>query len=141
MSGQSEIPDPKIAAVFAQYDDVQRGALQRLRALIFDTAAKTAEIGALSETLKWGQPSYTPAKPRIGSSVRLGAAGDANVALYFICHTHVVERFGELYPDTFTYDGNRAIILDPRDRWPETELKHCIAIALTWHIARKKIAL
>ena len=123
---------PEVAPVFAGAPPL----MNRLRHLIFETAAQTPGVGALTETLKWGEPSYTPKKPRVGSSVRLGARKDGTVAAYFICHTHLVDRFREIYPDDFTFEGNRALVFDGASPLPEAELKHCIAMALTYKLRR-----
>lgn len=113
-----------MTAVHALYD--------HLRALIIETARVTEGVGELAESLKWGEPSFTPAKPRIGSSVRLAMRDDDTVAMLFICHTNLVERFRELYPDTFAFEGNRALVFKARDTIPVAETKHCIAMALTY---------
>jgi hypothetical protein len=127
---------PEVAPVFADADGRAGRMMQLLRRLIFQTAAETPGVGELAETLKWGQPSYAPKKPRIGSSVRLGARDDGAVAVYFICHTHLVDRFRERYPDHFNFEGNRALVFEEGAPLPEDELKHCIAMALTYHLGR-----
>jgi len=104
----------------------------KLRALIFETARETEGVGDLAESLKWGEPSFTPARPRIGSSVRLTIRDDDTVAMLFICHTNLVDRFRELYPETFAFEGNRALLFKPRETIPAAETKHCIAMALTY---------
>ena len=105
---------------------------ENLRALIFETARETEGVGELAESLKWGEPSFTPARPRIGSSVRLAIRDDDTVAMLFICHTNLVDRFRELYPETFAFDGNRALVFKTDDPIPAAETKHCIAMALTY---------
>ncbi|MCI5078499.1 DUF1801 domain-containing protein [Oricola sp.] len=105
---------------------------ETLRALIFETARETEGVGELAESLKWGEPSFTPARPRIGSSVRLATRKDDTVAMLFICHTNLVDRFRELYPDTFAFEGNRALVFRPGEAVPVAETKHCIALALTY---------
>lgn len=108
-----------------------------LRTLILDVAARTPEIGPLQESLKWGEPSFTPAKGNIGSSVRIGRSKDGDPALMFICHTNLVEQFRALYPDALNYEGNRAIVL-ARDGDPDREaLSHCIALALTYKLRKR----
>ncbi|MGI9414318.1 MAG: hypothetical protein ACR2PM_11650 [Hyphomicrobiales bacterium] len=52
------IQDPDVRAVFDSYPKQTRDRLLALRGLILDTAARTEGVGALEETLKWGQPSY-----------------------------------------------------------------------------------
>ena len=103
-----------------------------LRALIVETARETEGVGDLAESLKWGEPSFTPKKPRIGSSVRLAIRDDDTVAMLFICHTNLVDRFRELYPETFAFEGNRALLFKPGEAIPAAETKHCIAMALTY---------
>ncbi|MEO1087578.1 MAG: DUF1801 domain-containing protein [Acidobacteriota bacterium] len=116
-----------------------RSRLLDLRALIFDVAAKTEGVGSLQETLKWGQPSYLTPKTKSGSTIRIDAVRDPpdQYALYFICHTNLVETFRELYPTELTYDGNRSVLLNVANPVPEEPLRHCIALALTYH-SRKK---
>ena len=106
--------------------------LRPLRRLIHDTAAATQGVGALEESLKWGEPSYSPLKKGIGSSVRLAPRKDGKVSVNFICHTGLVARFRELYPDALTFEGNRTIVIDPLAPLPEAELRHCVALALTY---------
>lgn len=134
MSGR---PDHAIAQAIS-FHGTSADALFRLRDLIFETAAENPEIGELLESLKWGQPSYTPKKANIGSSVRLGLNKSGNPALFFICHTNIVDRFRELYPDTLCFEGKRAVILDANAVWPIEELKHCVAIALTWKMEKRR---
>lgn len=109
----------------------------RLRALILETARETEGVGDLAESLKWGEPSFTPARPRIGSSVRLAIRDRQTVAMLFICHTHLVDRFRELYPDSFAFEGDRALIFRTDAPVPVAETKHCIALALTWHLRKR----
>lgn len=118
---------PEIARIFDAHPPRLRARLMRLRKLILDTA-KTVGAGEIEETLRWGQPSYLAKK---GSTIRIDAAGDGGVAIYFICHTDLVARFRERYPE-LSYEGNRAILLDARGPFPETALSHCVALALTY---------
>jgi Domain of unknown function (DU1801) len=115
--------------------DAQRFVqLRPLRQLILDTAAATPLVGALAESLKWGEPSFTPQRKGIGSSVRIAPRKDGKVSMNFICHTGLVERFRELYAETLEFEGNRTIVIDPGKPLPEQELRHCIAMALTYFV-------
>jgi hypothetical protein len=60
--------------------------------------------------------------------------------VYFHCQTNLVETFRDLYPDEFSYGGNRCIILDAVDDVAEPALRHCVALALTYHLNRRKPA-
>lgn len=125
-----------IEKVYAAYKNEQGKQIRHLRALILKVAAKTDGVGQIEECLKWGQPSFVTVKPKSGSTIRIDSVKDSETkyAMYFICNTNLVERFREIYPDTFTYQGNRAIIFDASETVPEDELKHCIAMALTYHL-------
>lgn len=127
--------DPAVAAIFATYPPKLGASLLELRQLIFDTAAATPPVGALIETTKWGQPSYLPAKPRIGTTLRIDRVkgSDTAYALYFPCQSRLGERFRELYPTELSHQGNRAIVLDTCEKPPREALAHCIGLALTYH--------
>lgn len=60
--------DPAVAAVFAAYPAGMRKRLLALRALVLDVAAKTEGVGPLTETLKWGQPSYLTDETKSGTT-------------------------------------------------------------------------
>jgi hypothetical protein len=128
--------DPAVAAAFAAFPEDLRGRLMELRHLILETAHATPPIGPIVETLKWGEPAYLPETPRVGTTVRINALKGSRdrYAAYFHCQTTLVETFRELYPDTFSFQGNRAIVLGARDRLPRKALGHCIALALTYHL-------
>jgi hypothetical protein len=131
--------DPAVAQVFAAYPKPTKAKLLALRRLILETAAKTSGVGALKETLKWGQPSYLTQESRSGSTIRIDrvkpAAGDdrERYALYVHCKTTLVSTFRQLYRDELSFGGNRSILLDTDRPLPKAALKHCIALALTYH--------
>lgn len=110
-----------------------------LRELILDVAANLPQVGPLEESLKWGEPSYTPQRKNTGSSVRIAPRKDGRVALHFICHTGLIEEFRELYPH-LNFEGKRGIIIDPAKPLPTDELRHCIAKALTYFLKIKLAA-
>ena len=132
--------DARVAAVFDAYPPAVRKRLLAIRKLIFDTAAKTEGVGALEETLKWGQPSYLTSATKSGSTIRIdGIKGDdAHCAVYFICHTNLVERFRELYGGKLRLEGNRGILVDVKQPLPADELRHCIALALTYQLEKRR---
>ena len=125
-------------ALFGAYPAPVKAKLLALRRLIFEIAKATKGVGALEETVKWGQPSYLTPETGSGSTVRIDQVKPAadQVALYFHCQTNLVETFRELYPE-LSYSGNRAILLDVGGKLPEAALRHCIGLALTYHLRRK----
>ncbi|BBC03637.1 MULTISPECIES: DUF1801 domain-containing protein [Bradyrhizobium] len=126
------------AALFDAYPAPVKAKLLALRRLIFETAKATKGVGALEEALKWGQPSYLTPETGSGSTVRIDQVKPAadQVAVYFHCQTNLVETFRELYPE-LSYSGNRAILLDVAGKLPEPALRHCVALALTYHLNKK----
>lgn len=130
--------DMRVASLFKSYPAGVRDRLIALRELVFDTAARTKGVGPLTETLKWGQPSYLTEETGAGTTVRIDRlkAGDG-YAIYFHCQSGLVGQFRELYPDTFAYEGERAMHFAVKDRLPVRELRHCIALALTHHLRKK----
>jgi len=129
--------DPAVEAIFQWYPSAVRKRLLALRRLLFDTAANTAGVGRIEEPLKWGQPSYLTVSPKSGSTIRIDQLPPSGYALYVHCQTNLVATFRELYPTELAYGGNRSILLDADRDPPEAILRHCIALALTYH-ARKR---
>lgn len=128
-----EIRDPAVADVFKTYPQPIRERLLRLRALIFEVADATEGVGSLTETLKWGQPSYLTEKTKSGSTVRLHTTKKpGETAVFFICHTGLVNRFRDIFPDALRYEGTRAIVFRETDEIDEDALAQCLAMALTF---------
>ena len=128
-----------VDAVFDACPKQARAKLLALRRLIFDTAKSTKGVGAIEEALKWGQPSYLTSETGSGSTIRIDRVkSDKNrVAVFFHCQTDLVETFRDLYPK-LSYSGNRAILLDADKTLPEAELRHCVGLALTYHLRKRK---
>jgi hypothetical protein len=126
------IHNPQVEKKFHSYPPEARQKLQYLRQLILETASETEGITQIEECLKWGEPSYLT---KNGSTIRMDWKDRApdQYALYFKCTSKLVETFRELYPDTFTFEKNRAIVFKMDEEVPKKELKHCISLALTYH--------
>lgn len=137
---QPAFDDATVSAHFDRYQGDVRDRLLRVRGLIFEAAAEDESIGRVEETLEWGQPAYLTPDTRSGSTVRIDAlkGEPGGFAVYFHCQTDLVETFRRLYPETFSFEGNRALRLCARDAFPEAELKHCVALALTYHRRRRR---
>jgi hypothetical protein len=132
-------PNADIAAVFDGYPPRIRSRLKALRRLILDTARTTDGVGTIEEALRWGQPSYLTTETGNGSTIRIDRVKSTpdQYAIYFHCQTDLVGSFRERYPE-LTYSGNRSIVLAAGKPLPEAELRHCIALALTYHLNRRK---
>ncbi len=125
-----------VQAVFDSYPPALRKKILSLRKLIIDTAAEIKDVGTVDETLKWGEPAYVTLRKQ-GSTVRIDRKKDQDrYAIYFNCNTTLVDSFRSLFPNTFTFDGNRALVFDVKDALPKKELAFCIGMALTYHLKK-----
>jgi hypothetical protein len=127
-----------VAVIFAAFPDRVRARLLEVRDLIFATAAGIEGVGPLTETLKWGEPSYLTAATGSGSTIRLGRfrSSERDCAVLFNCRTTLVDDFRSQFPDVFAYEKNRAILLVTREPLPRAPLSTCLAMALTYHRRR-----
>lgn len=126
---------PEVKAVYDAYPKRLKQKILDMRALIFHVAQMTPAVGALEETLKWGQPSFlTPSKS--GTTIRLDRIRNSEdqFALYFHCQTTLVATFREIYGDTLSYEKNRALHFNVEDALPISAIEDCICMALTYHI-------
>ncbi len=137
---RADFSDPAVDAVFSTYPKPVKARLLALRRLIFDTAKATNGVGRLQETLKWGQPSYLTAETKSGSTIRIDRVKSAanQYAIYFHCQTDLVATFRELYPSELRYGGNRSILLEAAEELPALALRHCVALALTYHLNKRR---
>ncbi|MDB6059937.1 MAG: hypothetical protein JWM78_40 [Verrucomicrobiaceae bacterium] len=116
---------------FDSYPDHIRPLLLNLRKIIF-AAATEYEVGAIEETLKWGEVSYVV---KGGSTFRIDwkQKSPNQYFMFFHCQTTLIETFKEIYGDAFIYEGKRAIVFNISEQVPVAELKHCIALSLRYH--------
>ncbi|HHG90101.1 MAG TPA: DUF1801 domain-containing protein [Devosia sp.] len=115
-------------------DEIRHGALE-LRRLIFAVCGATEGAGKLVETLKWNVPAYLTEKPKSGTTLRVEAQpGAGTYGLFVPCQTSLIEQCRDLYADIFRYEKNRGLIFAPNETLPEPELRHFIAMALTYHL-------
>jgi hypothetical protein len=123
---------PEVAATFNRYPEAVRQPLLQLRQLLIETARENACDNSLQECLKWGEPSYLC---RGGSTIRLAwnAKYPDQYGLYFNCKSKLVATFSEMYADVFRFENNRAMLFQQNAALPVNEIKHCLALALTYH--------
>ncbi|MGB1285339.1 MAG: DUF1801 domain-containing protein [Aggregatilineales bacterium] len=134
MIQQQYIDNPAVQAVFDDYPPSLLNPLLHLRQQIFAVAADIPEVGTLEETLKWEQVSYlTPSKT--GTTLRIGIhnADRDEYAIFVHCQSKVIATLKQRYPDTFHYEGNRAIVFSANTLPDESALQDCIGLILTYH--------
>jgi len=129
-----------VAKVYKGYPTVLRNRLLELRELVFTSAANHENIGVLTETLRWGVPSYLTEASRSGTTIRLGVESKTSdrLGLYVPCQTTLIADFKSFYGKLFTYSGKRALLFDPQQPLPTEQLSHCITLALTYHRQKRR---
>ena len=98
-------------------------------------AASDTRIGPLTEALKWGEPSLLTNTTKSGTTLRIWQTKDGQSPAIFVnCQTSLVQHIRDIYPNTFKYQGNRAIVLGTGDQNDSEALEHCIHLTLTYHL-------
>lgn len=128
-----------VANVYATFPVEVRMYLSAVRTLIQETAQATPGVGPLSETLKWGEPSYLTDATRAGTTVRLAWKQDKprTAQLLVNCQTSLIEDWRNVFGDELVFSGNRAVLLDIDAPLPKDALASCISQALTYHLRKK----
>lgn len=125
------IADLAVAAAFDRHPEPVRSQLLALRDLVFAVAAETEGVGAIEETLKWGQPSYVTQRPKSGTTLRMDA-DEARCSLFVHCQSRVVEAArAEGLP--LNFEGTRAVHLALDTDLPTDAVRRFMALALTYH--------
>lgn len=132
--------DAAVEEVFQKAPSKIRQRLMTLRELIFKTAASIDGVGEIEETLKWGEPAYLTSQSKSGTTLRVNwkSAHPTQYAMYVNCQTNLVDTFRKTFPNTFKFEGNRAVLFDLSDEIPEDQLAHCISVALTYHRRKQR---
>ena len=130
------IPDMSdtIAAAISGWPGPAQARFTELRQTVFETASRLPETGGLTETLKWGEPSYAPVKSRTGTAIRITwkSKSPDSISLFVNCQTSLIETWRDQFP-ALIYVGNREIRLSLDGPMPD-EISSCIAHALTYRL-------
>ncbi len=130
----------QVSSKFDLLPSALRQPLLALRQTILDVAAQLPATGGLVETLRWDEPAYHPVKACVGTTIRINAhrRSESRYALYVPCQTSLVGMFGQHYPSNFTFEGNRALIFEVGGQIQLEPLRHCLAMALTYHLSKTR---
>lgn len=121
----------EVKETFDAYPAHAKEKLLEIRKAIFDVAHDDA-VGEITETLKWGEPSYLVKK---GSTIRIDwkIKKPNQVSIFFNCKTSLVSTFREIYGDRLHTVGDREVVFMISDTLPMLEMKACISMALRYH--------
>jgi hypothetical protein len=86
------------------------------------------------------EPSHAGDGKRQRDPDRPGEIRRRSIRGLFHCQTGLVDTFRELDPAKLRFGGNRCIPLDAKDELPRAALRHCVALALTYHLNKRKAA-
>ncbi|MEM7520466.1 MAG: hypothetical protein AAF307_05460 [Pseudomonadota bacterium] len=121
------------------WPDAARAAFQTCRA-IFHAVADEAKLGALEESLKWGQPAWRPKRPRTGATLRMSwdPATPEHLLLFVDCKTDLAARMQHLYPDLPVNDGRRQMAVSLEQALPSQALRHLAEMTFAYHLDRRR---
>ena len=111
-----------------------RVPLLMLREWIFDAGRDNPTIGAISEEMAWGQPSYVTQETKTGTPLRLGKFDNENIGVYFQHHTRLAACYHAAYGDVVRVHDRGVMVLVPDIMAIETTIRHCITLGLTYHL-------
>ena len=133
-------PSPLLMRI-ARWSEPAQRTLWQCRAMFHDVAEK-AGAGPLDETLKWGQPSWRPMKPRTGSTLRIDWSPKypSRLSLYVDCKTDLAARMQILYPDLPENDGQRHLAVALDAPLPEQAIAHLADMTFTYHRTKSRTA-
>lgn len=122
--------------VIAAWPDPAQEAARRISGLIHEEAAR-ADVGPLTETLKWGEPAFLTEQSKAGTTIRLAWKPKRAEVLQVLvhCQTPLIDEWRGRFPD-LQFDGNRAVLLPLGAPLPEDDLRICLRGALTYHKAK-----
>ncbi|UPH71592.1 DUF1801 domain-containing protein [Abyssibius alkaniclasticus] len=129
------MPAPAIQAAYDALPPEGQTRALALRALVLETAQAMPELGGLDECLKWGQPAYLPRKPRIGTTLRIGAS-PSHALLYVPCTTTLVTVWREVFSGVEFID-NRAAGFAHAAALPKAIIARMVLDALRYHLDRR----
>jgi hypothetical protein len=131
----SNIPlttEPLFAEKLASYPEPARSVLERLRDLVHQVVAETPALTSLTETLKWGEPSFVTPQ---GTTLRMDwkKRSPDTYAFYVSCSSQLIPTFRVVFGSELDFTGNRGILFRLDEEVPVGAVKQCIKTALTYH--------
>ncbi|HAE28019.1 MULTISPECIES: hypothetical protein [Hyphomonas] len=132
---QVPAPSGDVGKVFATYPAPARKLLLAIRGMLYETADSLPEAGRITETLKWGEPAYLTSAPKSGTTIRLAWSPKRpdSAGIFVNCQTTLLDEWRTLYGETLDLVGNRELRLTLGAPLPADPIRHCLAMALTYH--------
>ena len=130
---------PDVLTCLRSWPEEARDAFQTCRTTFHDVAEE-AQLGALDESLKWGQPAWRPRRPRTGTTLRMSwdPATPGYLQVFVGCKTDLAARMQHLYPDLPVNDGRRQMAVDLAAPLPGQALRHLAEMTFAYHLDRRR---
>lgn len=129
--------DPAVKAAYDAMPAPQRALALSLRDLVLSVAADTPAAGPISETLKWGQPTFATAATKAGSPLRIGVTKAGDVGLFAHCATTIISDYAATFPGADRIDGKRGVLFARAEEIVPDRLRLLIRHGLTYHLQYK----
>ena len=129
----TEYANQKVAAAYAAFPQDSLAIAIALRELVLETARTMPEVGPVTESLKWGQPSYVVKK---GTALRIAVPKGGGCGLYAHCQSGVIAHYAATVAGPDKIDGTRGVIFQTVDDVVPERLRLLIRHALTYHKAK-----
>jgi len=125
----------QVQTIYDSYPVKIRRNLLKVREIIYSVALENEEIGAIEETLKWGEPSYLTHSPKSGTTIRLGTVKNSKTefSISVHCQTSLISDFKILHPE-LNYEKNRSLIFSTDTAVPFQTIRLFIYLALRYHL-------
>ncbi len=126
-----------ILDLIATWSEPAQQHLLATRAILLDVA-DSAEVGALEESLKWGQPAWRPRKARTGATLRLNWTADRpdKLMAFVDCKTDLASQMSTRFPGQYHNDGRRALGFDLDRPLPGDAVAQLAYLTFTYHRAK-----
>lgn len=138
MYKQVQDMDQHIITAYERFSEPVSKRLLEIRRLLLDIAHHDHEIGPITETLKWGEPSYLTEQSKSGTTIRLSHVKERSdvCGVYVHCQTRLIGEFRDSFGDELEFSGNRAVLIDVNTPLDETLITMFLRKALTYHLKR-----
>ncbi len=128
---------PSVQEVYDSYSEPLKRLFGEVRNLILAIGRETAVVGPLSETLRWGQPSFLTEETGSGTTIRVDRFDNDALAVFVNCQTTLISDARTYFPE-LTFSKNRAIVLGVNEEVPYAQLSAFLELALTYKARKGK---
>jgi hypothetical protein len=129
----TKFENPEIKKVYERFPKEMKTKVLEVREIIFEVGKNNEKITKITETLKWGEPTYQRDRSKYGSPIKINykKTMENHFSISVISSTNLIQKIKELYPKAFEFNGDREIIINANKKLPKNEIYKFIELALT----------